>query len=83
MFPYVPARTRHYRKEQVDKNIKEIDFNVGNNKGKKYKIEAIWDNAIYTWESMNYLSRLYYLDSWKNYLKKRKYPRTLFSNITL
>lgn len=29
------------RKEQVDKNIRQIDFNAGNDESKEYKIEAI------------------------------------------
>ena len=33
----------------------------------EYKIEAIWDNAVYTGESVGHLPELYYLVSWKGY----------------
>ena len=39
----------------------EPEFDVGNNK--KYKIEAIIDNAIYAKEAKGYLPSLYYLVS--------------------
>ena len=43
-------------------------FEISNNK--KYNIESIWDNAVYTKNSVKQLLILYYLILWKNYLKK-------------
>ena len=37
----------------------ELEFDAGNNK--KYKIEAIKDNAVYAKEAEGYLPDLYYL----------------------
>ena len=36
-------------KRQVDKNVRQIEFNIGNN-NKKYKLEGILDNAVYAQE---------------------------------
>ena len=38
------------RKERVDENIRQIDFNTSNNEVGKYKLKAIWDNAVYARE---------------------------------
>ena len=54
------------RKEKVDK-IRKLE--TGDN-GKEYKIEAIWNNAIYTKELESYLPGLYYLIAWKGYLEE-------------
>ena len=46
------------RKGQIDKNMMELETNDS----KKYKIEAIYDSAIYARESKSgYLLRFYYL----------------------
>ena len=37
------------RKGQVDKNATELD--VSDNESKKYKVEAIYDSAVYARES--------------------------------
>lgn len=59
------------RKRRVDKNIKQMDFNVCDNISRKYEVEAIQDSAVYTKESeARHLLRLYYLVFWKNYSKK-------------
>lgn len=56
------------RKEQADENA--IILKTGNSK--EYKVETIWDSAVYTKKSeLNYLLGIYYLVFWKNYLKKK------------
>ena len=56
------------RKEQIEK-IPKLD--AGNN-GKEYKVEAIWDSAVYTIESeSSHLQELYYLVAWKSYPEKK------------
>ena len=55
------------RKERND-NAAELD---ANDNGGEYKVEAIWDSAVYAreWES-GHLPGLYYLVSWKRYLRE-------------
>lgn len=48
------------RKRWVNEIITQLKFEAYDN-DKEYKIEKIWDSTIYTKESGNYLSRLYYL----------------------
>ena len=56
----------------MDKEVKQIEFEAGNNDSRKYKIEAIWDSAIYARESeSSHLPGLYYLVSWIRYLKEK------------
>ena len=44
----------------------QLEFKAGNNK--EYKIDGIWDSAVYTKESATgQLSGLYYLILWKDY----------------
>ena len=58
------------RKERLDKRVKEIELIAGNNK--EYKVEAIWDSAVYVSESKSgQLSDLYYLVAWKRYPKEK------------
>ena len=40
--------------------IKKLEFEANNN-SKKYKMEAIWDNAVYAIKWEVHLSSLYYL----------------------
>ena len=47
------------RKKQVDNKVTKLDFEAG--KSEEYKIEAIWDSAVYVRESESDLPRLYYL----------------------
>ena len=55
------------KKKQVD-GIPELDS--GNMDSKEYKLEAIWDSAVYANElESSYLSGFYYLVAWKNYPK--------------
>ena len=55
------------KKDPVEK-VPESD--AGEN-SKNYKVEAIWDSAVYTMESKSgHLPEPYYLVAWKGYLKK-------------
>ena len=57
------------KKGRVSKEILELD--AGNKDSKKYKVEAIWDNAVYANKlESGHLPGLYYLVVWKGYLKK-------------
>ena len=56
------------RKERVDEKITELDFEAGDSK--KYKVEAIWDSAVYARKLEGHLLGLYYLVAWKGYLKE-------------
>ena len=52
------------KKGRVDDKTK---LDTGNN-SKEYKVETIWDSAVYTRESeLGHLPSLYYLVSWKGY----------------
>ena len=52
----------------LDENAIELDASDDN---REYKVETIWDSAVYTRESESgHLSSLYYLVPWKRYLKK-------------
>lgn len=57
-------------KERVNKNaVTQLEFEAGNNE--EYKVERIQDSAVHLKESKpDYLSRQYYLVSWKSYLKE-------------
>lgn len=55
------------RKGQIDKNAIKLDTS---NDNKKYKVKAIYNKVIYAKKlKSKHLSGLYYLVSWKNYLK--------------
>ena len=45
------------------------ELNTGKDSG-KYEVEAIYNSAVYAKKSASYLSRLYYLVSWKGYLEE-------------
>lgn len=51
-------------------NVRQIDFNFGNNENKEYKVETIQDSAVYARELVDSLLRLYYLILQKNYLEE-------------
>ena len=60
------------RKGQVDKKVKQMEFDTGNNNSGEYKVEAVWDSVVYTIESKSgHLPGLYYLVSWKRYPEKK------------
>ena len=44
-----------------------MEFDAGDNDSGEYKVEAIWDNAVYAKESEGHLPKLYYLVFWKRY----------------
>ena len=53
----------------MDENATELD--TCNDNSGKYKVEAIWDSAVYRQKSESgHLSRFYYLVSWKGYLEE-------------
>ena len=57
------------RKEQVDENITELEFNAGNSK--KYKVKVIENSMLYAMESKSgHLLGLYYLVAWKDYFEE-------------
>ena len=43
------------KKGQVDKKVKQIDFNANNGNGKKYKVRDICNNLVYAIKSEGYL----------------------------
>ena len=45
------------------------EFEPGDNK--KYKVEAIQDNAVYAKKTNRHLPRLYYLVAWKGYSEEK------------
>ena len=51
------------KKRQV--NDMQLKFKAGDNK--EYKVDSIWDSAVYAKESAGQLLGLYYLVSWKSY----------------
>lgn len=48
------------KKEQIDEKINQINFDASKNKNKKYKVEAVSNNRVYTNESKSYLLEFYY-----------------------
>lgn len=51
---------------QLDKVISQLEFelingNDNSNNNGKYKVEAIWDSAVYTKKLKDYLPIIYYL----------------------
>ena len=56
------------KKEWVDKKVTKLEFKAGDSK--KYKVEAISDNAVYAKEAEGHLPGLYYLVAWKGYPKE-------------
>lgn len=69
-FLYVIIRIRQYKKKPVNKLLKpELQLHITNNK--KYKMEIIYNNTISVKKIISQLLGLYYLVSWKNYLKDK------------
>ena len=57
------------RKEWVDENVTELEFDASNSK--EYKVETIRDSAVYAMElELGHLPGLYYLVAWKGYPKE-------------
>ncbi len=58
------------RKRQVNKLLEpKKKFEARDNK--KYKVELILDGAVYSKEVESQMPGLYYLVSWKSYLKEK------------
>ena len=56
------------RKGRVDEKVRQMEFDAGDDESGEYKVEAIWDSAVYARESESgHLPGLYYLVSWKGY----------------
>ena len=47
------------KKERVDKKVTGLEIEASNNE--EFKIEVIWDSAIYINKAKSHLSSLYYL----------------------
>ena len=59
------------RKGRVDEEVRQMEFNASDDDGGEYKVEVIWDSAVYIRESeLGHLPGLYYLVSWKGYSKE-------------
>ena len=59
------------KKGRVDEEVRQMEFDAGDDKSGEYKVEAIWDSAVYARESESgYLPSPYYMVSWKRYLEK-------------
>ena len=60
------------RKERVDEEVRQMEFDLEDNHSGKYKVEAIWDSMIYARKSeLGYLLGLYYLIVWERYLEEK------------
>ena len=65
-FLRITARAGTIRKKRVDKWVTELELKAGNNK--EYKVETIWDSAVYASKSESgQLPDLYYLVAYKSY----------------
>ena len=56
------------KKGRVDKEVRQMEFDADDDESGEYKVEAIWDSAVYARESESgHLPGFYYLVSWKRY----------------
>ena len=56
------------RKGRVDEEVRQMEFDAGDDESGEYEVEAIRDSAVYARESESgHLPGLYYLVSWKGY----------------
>ena len=52
----------------MDEEVRQMEFDAGDNESGKYKVEAIRNSVVYAKESESgHLPGLYYLISWKEY----------------
>ena len=52
----------------MDEEVRQIEFDTGDNESGEYKVEVIRDSAVYARESESgHLPDLHYLVSWKGY----------------
>ena len=59
------------RKVRMNKEVRRMEFDASDNESGEYKVEAIYDSAVYMRESKSgHLPGLYYLVSWKGYSKE-------------
>ena len=59
------------RKEQIDDDENNAVERDAGDKIREYKVEAIWDSAVYAIElELGHLPGLYYLVLWKGYLEE-------------
>ena len=57
------------RKGRVEDNVTQLEFKAGDNT--EYKVEAIWDSAVYARElKAKHLPKLYDQISWKGYCEE-------------
>ena len=56
------------KKGQVNDTQLDFEFEAGN--GEEYKVDGIWNSAVYARESAKQLPGLYYLVLWKSYPEK-------------
>ena len=60
------------RKGRVDEEVRQMEFDTGDDESGEYKVEAIRDSTLYARESeSSHLPGLYYLVSWKGYLEEK------------
>lgn len=57
------------RKKNIDKN-NATELDASQNEIRKYKVGPIWDSTVYIKKLADYLSKVYYLIFWKNYLEE-------------
>ena len=57
----------------MDEKVMELEF--GNTE--EYKVETIWDSAVYANETKGHLPGLYYLVAWKRYCKQENTEKLL------
>ena len=59
------------KKRRVDEEVRQMEFDEGDEKSGEYEVEAIRDSTVYTRESeSDHLPGLYYLVPWKEYLEE-------------
>ena len=52
------------RKRRVNEEVRQMEFDTGDDESGEYKMEAIWDSAVYARElKSGHLPGLYYLVS--------------------
>ena len=50
------------KKGQMDEEVRQMEFDAGDDESEEYKVEAIWDSAVYVRKSeLGHLPDLYYL----------------------
>lgn len=80
-FLCVIVEARYYKKEASRQNNAQVKLDQSDSK--KYKINAICNDGIYTKQSnINHQPTFYYLLSCKRYLEEKKYLEAYFGYIT-